>query len=254
MNIKRIGLNKMIQIGFVGVISLMIINGAASFMVTNKLVQSTSWVTHTYEVQAKLANIVSRLVDAETGQRGFLYTSKEAFLEPYMKSLPLIPEEVSATMELVKDNPAQVQRLKIVNDLAKQKLDELSKTISLHKAGKNKEALLVVESGAGKKIMDDMRVEISPASNIEIADVEFTGGSLKGRPLFYGTGVEATAFVIKTLKEDGSVIHTSVLRVSGRSGEPRLCTNKPVPPIFEQTKDPNPNSSLENRPRQGASD
>lgn len=84
-----------------------------------------------------------------------------------------------------------------------------------------------------------MRVEISPASNIEIADVEFTGGSLKGRPLFYGTGIEATAFIIKTLREDGSVIHTSILRVSGRSGEPRLCTNKPVPPILEQKPVPN---------------
>jgi methyl-accepting chemotaxis protein len=167
MNIKRIGLNKMIQIGFGGVISLMIINGAASFMITNKLVQSTSWVTHTYEVQSKLANIVSRLVDAETGQRGFLYTSKETFLEPYMKALPLIAEEVNATRELVKDNPAQVQRLKVVNDIAKQKLDELSKTISLHKAGKKNEALLIVSSGAGKKIMDDMRVEIDEMNRVE---------------------------------------------------------------------------------------
>lgn len=167
MDMKRIGLNKMIQIGFGGIISLMIINGAASFMVTNKLVQSTSWVTHTYEVQSKLANIASRLVDAETGQRGFLYTSKEAFLEPYMKALPLIAEEVSATRELVKDNPAQVQRLKVVDDLTKQKLDELSKTISLHKAGKKNEALLIVASGAGKKIMDDMRVEIDEMNRVE---------------------------------------------------------------------------------------
>ena len=167
MNIMRIGLNKMIQIGFGGVISLMIINGAASFMITNKLVQSTSWVTHTYEVESKLAIIVSRLVDAETGQRGFLCTSKEAFLEPYMKALPLIPKEVSATMELVKDNPAQVQRLKVVGDLTKQKLDELSKTISLHKAGKKNEALLIVESGAGKKIMDDLRVEIDEMNRVE---------------------------------------------------------------------------------------
>ena len=139
MDLKRMRLNRVIQIGFGAVLSLMLLNGAASFLATNKLAQSTVWVTHTYEVQVKLKNLLSHIVDAETGQRGFLYTSKEAFLEPYMKALPLIAEEVNATMELVKDNPAQVQRLKVVSDLAKQKLDELSKTISLHKAGKKNE-------------------------------------------------------------------------------------------------------------------
>jgi CHASE3 domain sensor protein len=167
MDLKRMRLNRVIQIGFGGVLSLMLINGAASFLTTNKLAQSTVWVTHTYEVQVKLRNLLSHLVDAETGQRGFLYTSEEVFLEPYKKSIPLVSEDLSAAMELVKDNPAQVQRLKLVNDIAKEKLEELAKTISLHKAGKNKEALLIVSSGSGKKTMDNLRSEMDEMNRVE---------------------------------------------------------------------------------------
>lgn len=159
MDAKRIGLNRIIQLGFIGVLSLMIINGAASFATANKLVQSMSWVTHTYEVRGQLEKLLRHLVDAETGQRGYLYTSDESFLEPYQKVQDKVHDDLSAAMELIKDNPAQVERLRAISDLATQKLNELTQTISLHKAGKKQEALAIVSTGKGKALMDTIRVK-----------------------------------------------------------------------------------------------
>ena len=159
MDAKRIGLSKIIQIGFIGVLSLMIINGIASFVITNKLAQSMSLVTHTYEVRGQLEKLLRHLVDAETGQRGYLYTSEEAFLEPYEDALNKVRDDVNITMLLIKDNPKQVERLHKINDLAIQKLDELNQTISLHKNGNKQEALQIVLSKKGKELMDMLRAE-----------------------------------------------------------------------------------------------
>ncbi|QPK62625.1 CHASE3 domain-containing protein [Methylomonas sp. LL1] len=157
MDARRMGLNKIIQIGFIGVLALMIINGAASFVTTRNLVQSMAWVTHSYEVKGELEKLLRRLIDAETGQRGYLYSSDEVFLEPYTKAVSKIQDSLNTTLELVKDNPAQIQRLKAISDLSKQKIDIMEKTISLHKAGKKDEAKLIISSGTGKNLMDDIR-------------------------------------------------------------------------------------------------
>jgi CHASE3 domain sensor protein len=52
--------------------------------------------THTYEVEANLRALEKDLVDAETGQRGFIFTNKESFLEPYNKSLQALEARFSS--------------------------------------------------------------------------------------------------------------------------------------------------------------
>jgi len=44
---------------------------------------SADLVVHTYAVLSNLNATVERLVDAETGQRGFLITGQDHYLEPY---------------------------------------------------------------------------------------------------------------------------------------------------------------------------
>jgi len=167
MAIKQVNLSKIIQIGFIVILTLILANGVAIFWTMHKLADNLSWVTHTYDVKLHLENITGELTDAETGQRGFLYTDKEVFLEPYTKALRTIPENHKATLELVKDNPAQVQRLKVIGDLTQQKFDEMAEALVLQKAGKKKEALDYVVAGKGKKTMDSIRAEVDEMAHEE---------------------------------------------------------------------------------------
>ena len=50
------------------------------------LTKTSYAVTHTYMVLERLAALLSVLKDAETGQRGFVITGDEAYLEPYVKA------------------------------------------------------------------------------------------------------------------------------------------------------------------------
>jgi CHASE3 domain sensor protein len=52
---------------------------------------SERWVTHTHQVLSAIEAVSSELKDAETGQRGYLLTSKEAYLEPYLSALSNVP-------------------------------------------------------------------------------------------------------------------------------------------------------------------
>ena len=160
MAIKQVNLSRIIQIGFMVILTLIIANGAAIFWTMHKLADNLSLVAFTYDVKLHLENITAELTDAETGQRGFLYTDKEIFLEPYTNALRMIPENHKATLELIKDNPAQVQRLKVVGDLTQQKIEEMAEAIVLQKAGKKKEALDYVAAGKGKKTMDSIRAAV----------------------------------------------------------------------------------------------
>lgn len=55
----------------------------ASYKITTLLIETSSWVSHTHQVETLLESIVSQLTDAETGQRGFILTNKTEYLVPY---------------------------------------------------------------------------------------------------------------------------------------------------------------------------
>src|SRR3990167_3718571 len=167
MATKQIALQKIIQIGFALILLLLISNGATSFWIMHKIIDTSFWVAHTAQVKERLDMVSGSLTDAETGQRGYLYTNKEEFLEPYRKALVEIQKNHDAVADLIKDNPAQIQRLKSVSDLTKQKLDEMAEVLLLQNAGKKKEALDLVMTTKGKKIMDNIRATIAEMDSVE---------------------------------------------------------------------------------------
>lgn len=75
------------------------------------MLNSLNWVEHTEKVLSD-ANQLSRLtVEMQSGMRGFLLTGDEDFLNPYRVAKPKIATDLAALKQLVRDNPAQVERL-----------------------------------------------------------------------------------------------------------------------------------------------
>jgi len=115
------------------------------------------WVFHTYEVITTAERFLGYLRDAETGQRGFLLTGNEEYLEPYHNAIKAAQTDFIYFKKLTKDNPQQQIRLNKVSVLMQQKLSELEVTINLFKQSHQKEALRIVNQGVGKLLMDKMR-------------------------------------------------------------------------------------------------
>lgn len=111
-------------------------------------------VRHNDEARIQVRNVLVDLLDAETGQRGFLLTGEENYLEPFHHGRARVLESIRRTrdpsfmsQELVPDAPQILL-------LAQQKLEELERTITLRRKGKSEQALAIVKNGSGKATMD----------------------------------------------------------------------------------------------------
>ena len=128
-----------------------------AFRAERDLKHSFEMVTHTLAVERAVQSLVSTLVDAETGQRGFLLTRREAYLEPYNAARERVGRQVSDLQALTADNPAQQQRIEELQPLIRQRLTLLDETIALERRGEHDAALQLVNSDRGKNTMDKMR-------------------------------------------------------------------------------------------------
>src|SRR5437868_3032969 len=72
---------------------------------------AASAVNHTNDVQDHLHRFLSDLKDAETGQRGFLLTADERYLDPYYLALGSLAAEQVTLREMVAESSAQLHRL-----------------------------------------------------------------------------------------------------------------------------------------------
>ena len=108
----------------------------------------------------KAGEILSTLQDAETGQRGYLLTEDERFLEPYysaMSRLDEVNEELKNLRGATESSGAEILYLK---ELVEQRLTLLTTNVELGKAGRRDEAIARVKTAQGKQLMDQIRVEI----------------------------------------------------------------------------------------------
>ena len=100
--------------GFIVVLALMVTVSAIVFNSINSMVISSKWVNHTYEVIRTAESVAASMVDMETGQRGFMVTGKDEYLEPYNKGQERFDNLIIKGQELTSDNPQQVERWQIV--------------------------------------------------------------------------------------------------------------------------------------------
>lgn len=109
------------------------------------------WVAHTMDVQHHIQALGLELANVEAGQRGYLLTTNEAYLQAYQGGLQNVPIESDILRALTTDNPIQQTNLKSIGLLIADKLSELAQTISLQRQGRRDAALALVETDRGQK-------------------------------------------------------------------------------------------------------
>jgi PAS domain S-box-containing protein len=130
--------------------------------------EATRAVEHIHVVLVTAEEFLSTLSDAETGQRGYLLTHDETYLEPYHAAIANHQPLLSRLGTLVAGDPVQAARVREVGRLASQKLDELALTVRLAKGTDHARALEIVKSGRGKQVMDSLRAIVRQMRDHEL--------------------------------------------------------------------------------------
>lgn len=115
-------------------------------------------VEHTLNVQKAITQSLSLMQDAETGQRGYMLTNDLTYLQPYIDALGKVTQQLDALAVLVDDNPEQRRRAGEMKAAANERLKIIEQTLSEVRRGQMRQALSIMQEGAGKIAMDRIRV------------------------------------------------------------------------------------------------
>jgi signal transduction histidine kinase/HPt (histidine-containing phosphotransfer) domain-containing protein/FixJ family two-component response regulator len=107
------------------------------------------------------ARLLSLMQDTEIGQRGYLLTDDERYLQPYEAAISEIAQLRPRLKSIIGDNTAQLDRAVRLDQLITERLDYLARALRLHESGQRGAAIAIERSGEGKVRMDEIRAIIA---------------------------------------------------------------------------------------------
>jgi methyl-accepting chemotaxis protein len=193
-----------VALGFGLAFVLLAVIGTVAYNSISQLLTTSYSVTHTHEVLEHVASLLMLLKDEETGQRGYVITGNDAYLEPYQTGIEGVARVFKELRQLTVDNANQEKRLDQLTPLIAAKEAELKQTIDLRRKGDVTQSLKIVSGGEGKKFMDEIR-QIAAQMESEERDL------LKQR----AEQSEMTASAAKRTIVLGTIICLLVITVAG---------------------------------------
>lgn len=150
-------------LGYGMVLVLLIMLAGITYRGLTSLTDTVDWVSHAQEGIGGARVITELSVDMEIGQRGFLITGEEEFLERYTDGIRSYETAVAGLKELVSDHPAQAERIKKIEALVAKWQNvaaqpEIAERRKVVKGAIDADYLQsVLAKGVGKGILDEMR-------------------------------------------------------------------------------------------------
>jgi len=143
--------------GFVLLLILLIANALITRRQLADLVSHQADVEHTQQVLIAINQTQSLIEDAETGQRGYLYTGEPKYLDPYNLAIAQLDPQLHLLQQLASGDPSQQAQVLQLRSLTQAKLAELAYTIRLSQSGYPDAARNEVLSDRGRLIMNQIR-------------------------------------------------------------------------------------------------
>lgn len=133
------------------------ISMAAVDFIRKQLVESTTAVTHTYRVMRNIDLAQTAILNAETGERGFIITDDRDFLTPYFNGISAFPLAINEIRQLTKDNVNQQDNVDKLEKAGAEKIKQLQICVDImEKKGTEAAKASVLEMKA-KQLMQHVR-------------------------------------------------------------------------------------------------
>lgn len=149
-------------------LAFFVISGAVAYRNIQSLRDSDGAIRHTHSVLMALDELLSATQDAETGQRGYLLTGSQAYLEPYDSAVKNLNGRMQAVAMLTRDNPTQQANVAALKRHVDAKLAELRETVDLRRTQGVAASMAVVMTDRGKMEMDAIRAQLNTMAQEEL--------------------------------------------------------------------------------------
>jgi signal transduction histidine kinase len=154
-------------------IVLLLASNAATFVMIKRTASFNDEVETAQLLRRQTRTVVIRLIDTETGQRGFLLTGDTEYLEINNEASLELPVLLDELTELSRGDADIEPRVQHLRELAEAKESELERTIVMARSGRLGQALGIVRSNEGKATMDAFREEATSIDEILQTRMQF---------------------------------------------------------------------------------
>lgn len=141
------------------------------------------------EARAQIEELTRSVVDAEAGQRGYLLTRRDEYLEPYHQALNRIGISFQALDAHFGDQPEPREMVQRLHVLADTKLSELALTMRLLDEGRQQTSNAILLTDIGKEKMDAIRAVSAELLDYQKRNAAASNASLKQTLRLGRTGV-----------------------------------------------------------------
>ena len=155
-----------------GAILLLLAANVTTFVMIQRSAALSERVERSQQVRRAAGELLLSLVDAETGQRGFLLSGDPAFLAPYNRAATSVPEQMDELARLTAGDPQLEAQVGVMLEAARDKLAELERSVALSRTGRTAGAVQLVRSGRGQDLMNTIRSGIGAVDEIEAVRLE----------------------------------------------------------------------------------
>lgn len=160
-------LRTQIALGYLLALILMAVVGIVPYRSLGSVQETSKWVTHTQDVLKQAEVAQGLLKDAQIGQRGYVITGDDVFLEPYRDALGRLPAAMDELRRLSRDNPQQQQRLAALQPVIAERLEYARSVVELRRTGGLEAAAQVVREGRGRELSMQIRDMFDEFTRIE---------------------------------------------------------------------------------------
>jgi PAS domain S-box-containing protein len=155
----RVSLERKILASFAFALIILGIIGLYSIQSIENLESDARLTRETASRVDAMKDLMAGLNDMETGQRGYLLTGQDAFLEPYLLAEPRVHSRLEELSGL--------SNAKALFDLADLRIAHLKRGISLRKEGNFAAAQKLISEGKGKQLHDEIRKLLHSMESVE---------------------------------------------------------------------------------------
>ena len=180
-----------------GPMVIVVISGVLSYVSLLRVVQTRDSVMHSRDVLDASSSLLTALLDAETGERGYLLTHDTLFLGSYHTTRSRVDAALSTLRGLTLDNVSQQRRIDTLALRAHERISLLDSAVAGERAGRDQLAIDIVGHSAGKMYMDAVRgltgrIQAEEEGLLhERTDTEYSWRQISGLVLVLGTALAA---------------------------------------------------------------
>jgi signal transduction histidine kinase len=166
-----------ITIGFTVGIIFLLFTTLGTVVLANQYQQTIADLRHYESLQTTISDLLSDILNAETGQRGYVITGNISYLAPYYKGLSTIDQTNASLKSLSAGNANLTTGYQELQPIMAAKLSELNETIFVRSTQGFAAAQAIVNSSIGEVYTNEIRA-ITGAMSAYVSQQEANDVSL----------------------------------------------------------------------------